>query len=593
MRVERPNPGNLMDIGQDRTSRKAWIRISPWVIMGSLVVMVPIFIFVTMESIQTQRRNMELMLSEKGGALIRSFEAGTRTGMMGRDWSGARVQRLIMETADLPDIQYILITDRQGRIVAHNQPLNIGRMYGPDLPDRIDKTLRWRIVTTVDGKKVFEVYRRYSPSRGGMLLMPRDLHSRDWFSPHMLPRMAPPPAQVIYIGLDMEPVEKIINESIKQKVILAIILLMYGLLGIVAVVIAQNYLSTKASLSRIKAFSDTLVENMPIGLVVIGENGSIVTLNDVSEKLLRITASQAVGKASREVLPEQITSLVQGVRHPHDIAVRDLRIPIDGKTMAFDASAGMLRDDEGHILGHIVLLRDITEIEHLKREMERKERLASIGSLAAGVAHEIRNPLSSIKGFATYFKERYRGVPEDQRIADIMVGEVERLNRVIGQLLEFARPLDLRIQASSLLDIVSRSLEMIEQQASEKNIRIDRSGLGDGPCPVDVDPDKIAQVLLNLYLNAMEAMQEGGTLAVKTRCDEKTARFAVDVVDTGHGIAQDDLAHIFDPYFTTKQSGTGLGLAIVHKIMEAHGGEIKVQSVPGTGTTVSLTMPSG
>jgi len=240
-----------------------------------------------------------------------------------------------------------------------------------------------------------------------------------------------------------------------------------------------------------------------------------------------------------------------------------------------------------------VLLRDITEIEHLKREMERKERLASIGSLAAGVAHEIRNPLSSIKGFATYFKERYRGVPEDQRIADIMVGEVERLNRVIGQLLEFARPLDLRIQASSLLDIVSRSLEMIEQQASEKNIRIDRSGLGDGPCPVDVDPDKIAQVLLNLYLNAMEAMQEGGTLAVKTRCDEKTARFAVDVVDTGHGIAQDDLAHIFDPYFTTKQSGTGLGLAIVHKIMEAHGGEIKVQSVPGTGTTVSLTMPSG
>jgi two-component system sensor histidine kinase HydH len=122
------------------------------------------------------------------------------------------------------------------------------------------------------------------------------------------------------------------------------------------------------------------VENIPIGLVVIGENGSIVTLNDVSEKLLRITASQAVGKASREVLPEQITSLVQGVRHPHDIAVRDLRIPIDGKTMAFDASAGMLRDDEGHILGHIVLLRDITEIEHLKREMERKERLASIAA---------------------------------------------------------------------------------------------------------------------------------------------------------------------------------------------------------------------
>lgn len=593
MSVERPNPGYLMENGQDRAGRKAWIKISPWVITGSLIVMVPIFIFVTLESIQTQRRNMELILSEKGGALIRSFEAGTRTGMMGRDWSGARVQRLIMETADLPDIQYILITDREGRIVAHNQPLNIGRIYGPDLPQKIDRTLRWRKVRTLDGKKVFEVYRRFTPSRGGILLFPHDMGSRDWFSPHMLPRFAPPPEQVIYVGLDMEPVEKIISENIKQKITLGVILLLYGLLGIVAVVIAQNYLSTRASLSRIKAFSDTLVENMPIGLIVMGEKGSILTLNDVSERLLEITAADAVGKTARDVLPEQIVSLIEEVREPHDIAVRDLRIPMDDRIVAFEASAGILTDDENHFLGHIVLLRDTTEIEHLKREMERKERLASIGSLAAGVAHEIRNPLSSIKGFATYFKERYREVPEDQRIADIMVGEVERLNRVIGQLLEFARPMDLRKKQSSLTDIVNHSLEMVEKQAMQHGITIDRSGVNTGSCIADVDPDKIAQVLLNLYLNAMEAMDGGGTLAVSLRCDHRTSRIIIDVTDTGHGIAGEDIPHIFDPYFTTKQSGTGLGLAIVHKIMEAHGAEIKVESVQGQGTTVSLIMPAG
>ncbi|HPI92885.1 MAG TPA: ATP-binding protein [Deltaproteobacteria bacterium] len=594
MSVERPNPGYLMDNGQDKTSRKAWIRISPWVIMGSLIVMVPIFIFTTLESIRTQRRNMELMLSEKGAALIRSFEAGTRTGMMGMDWSGARVQRLIMETAELPDIVYIMITDKDGRIVAHNQPMNIGRVYGvDDTRKRIGKTLQWRVIKGDNGKPVFELYRRFYPSRGGLLMHRPMRPNQDWFYPHMIPQIANPPVQTIYLGLDMEPVEQIIHESIKQKIILAIILLMYGLLGIVAVVISQNYLSTRRSLSRIKAFSDTLVENMPIGLIVIGEDGTVITLNDVSERLLKITASEVAGRKSEKVLPGPIISLINEIRQTHNISVRDLRIPIDEKTMAFEASASILRDDENKLVGHIVLLRDITEVEHLKREVERRERLASIGSLAAGVAHEIRNPLSSIKGFATYFKERYREVPEDQRIADIMVGEVERLNRVISQLLEFARPMDLRKKPSSLSEILSRSLEMIEKQAGKKDVVIDRSGLMDGPCTAEVDPDKIGQVLLNLYLNAMDAMEGGGTLSVGIRCDEKTSRLIISVSDTGRGIAEEDLPHIFDPYFTTKQSGTGLGLAIVHKIMEAHGGEIKVESTAGHGTTVSVIMPSG
>ncbi|HPC48413.1 MAG TPA: hypothetical protein PLW83_10225, partial [Deltaproteobacteria bacterium] len=179
-----------------RTPRKFWIRISPWVIMGSLVVMVPIFVYITTESIKSQRKSMELMLSEKGGALIRAFEAGTRTGMMGRDWSGARVQQLIRETADLPDILYILITDDTGTIVAHNQPLNIGLKYGPDLPTIIDRTLRWRVVRTPNGTRVFEVYRRFHPSRPGMFLRPRRMpmsSHHDWFYPHMLPAPPHPP----------------------------------------------------------------------------------------------------------------------------------------------------------------------------------------------------------------------------------------------------------------------------------------------------------------------------------------------------------------------------------------------------------------
>jgi len=593
MRVEKHNPGNFMGKKNLLHSKKAWIRISPWVIMGSLIVMVPIFIFTTMESIRTQRKNMYHMLSEKGDALIRSFEAGTRTGMLGMGWSGVQVQRLIMETAEEPDILYILITDGNGKIVAHNHPLNIGRDYGLDINQlQLGHILRWRIIKDSKNRKVFEVYRRFHPSRTGMMIKKRKQQQHDWFYPHMLPRRERPPIQTIYVGLNMEPVEQIISESIKQRIFLAVILTMYGLLGIVSIVIAQNYRSTKASLTKIKAFSETLVENMPIGLIFIGDEGNLLTLNDVSERLLMLSTPEVIGRKAEEILPEQITDLMEEIHGPDDIAVHDLIIPLDDKTMVCEASASFLTDEDNNFLGYIILLRDITEIEHLKREMERKERLAAIGSLAAGVAHEIRNPLSSIKGFATYFKERYRDVPEDLKIAAIMVGEVERLNRAISQLLDLSRPMDLRIDRASLADVANRSLEMIRKQASEKNIVIEFSSPQADPCHVNVDMDKLGQVLLNIFLNALDSMENGGTLSVSIRPDEKSASYVLRIKDTGHGIDQADLQRIFDPYFTTKQSGTGLGLAIVHRIIEAHGFEIKVESTPGTGTTVSLTIPS-
>lgn len=151
------------------------------------------------------------------------------------------------------------------------------------------------------------------------------------------------------------------------------------------------------------------------------------------------------------------------------------------------------------------------------------------------MAHEIRNPLSSIKGFATYFRERYNMVPEDQRIADIMVGEVERLNRVIGQLLDLARPMEIRKEQCSLLSIVERTLQTVENQASLRDVSIDRTGLGSDPCNVMADSDKISQVLLNLYLNAMDSVEEGGVLSVSLHCDGGRGCSVIEVRDWATG----------------------------------------------------------
>ena len=257
-----------------------------------------------------------------------------------------------------------------------------------------------------------------------------------------------------------------------------------------------------------------------------------------------------------------------------------------------EASAGILKDDEGNFLGHIILLRDISEIDHLKKEVQRKERLASLGSLAAGIAHEIRNPLSSIKGFATYFKERYKDIPEDQKTADIMISEVERLNRVIGQLLEFARPMNIEKKFINIVDVVNYSLDIISSQAQTNKVRIERDGFPTDEVQAFIDADKIGQVLLNIYLNAIEAMEHGGTLTVSIEQDRVNSHVSIYVSDTGHGIPKEDIGHIFDPYYTTKPSGTGLGLAIVHKILEAHAAEIIVESEMDSGTIFTIILPT-
>ncbi len=171
-----------------------------------------------------------------------------------------------------------------------------------------------------------------------------------------------------------------------------------------------------------------------------------------------------------------------------------------------------------------------------------------------------------------------------------MIQEVDRLNRVINQLLEFARPLEIKKKNISLPNLLQHSLRMVEREARAKGVRIETE-FDSNINSAAVDQDRINQVLLNLYLNSIEAMPEGGLLTLRAKEDEDSEKLRIIITDTRAGIKQEDMVHIFDPYFTTKQSGTGLGLAISHKIVEAHHGEIRLSSEPGQGTTAILILP--
>jgi len=576
-------------------SKKSWIGIPPWIIIGAVVILAPIFIFWANENIHRQRGSTTKLLLEKGAALIRSFEAGTRTGMMGMRWGGRQVQRLLRETAQQPDIVYLLITDANGNILAHSDSTQIGGHHGTDLDlDRISQStvVEWRNVTDAKNRNIFEVFRQFSPTRKHSPTHFNRMMPRDWFRSQMMREEGkPPPRLSIFVGLDMEEVDAAAEEDMYHTVVMAVILLLIGFTGIMSLFLAQGYRSARTSLSKVKAFSDSLVENMPIGLLAIDAEGTITSTNQTAESVLQLSPREIIGKKALHILPVQLLELIEGLKLKGGIVEKEIEfLSRDGKRIPLEVITTVLKEEDGTFWEHVILFRDLTEIRRLRQEIDRSHRLASLGRLAAGIAHEIRNPLSSIKGFATYFRERYHDIPEDRKTADIMIQEVERLNRVIGQLLEFARPMNIRLRPTSLQTFVRRSLKVIEKQAQEKNITISLDIPPDDG-DVMIDPDRMSQVFLNLYLNAIEAMDNGGTLSI-TLTREDSGQAVIVISDTGNGIENKDLGKIFDPYFTTKPSGTGLGLAIVHRIVEAHHGEVTVESEPGIRTTVSVALPA-
>lgn len=596
------------------------LSLSPWAVLGTLVVLAPISYFLVVSSISRDNESMTRLLVEKGAALIRSFEAGARTGMMRMGWRGGQVQRLLVETAQQPDILYLVVTDENGTVVAHSDPGRIGERHQTARPaDRMEvqDSVRWSKVGLEGGGSALEVYKRFKPLRGEspgrrpgrnrrMMIPPPEFPDKpempssgnaaggrwDWCLPYL--NQADdnlPAAHYIFVGLDTEALESARADARRHALTMAAWVFLIGFAGMVSLFLAQAYRLTRRTLAKVRAFSDQVVENLPAGLVASDEHGLVAVCNETAASILGRPIADGVGRPALEVLPPEIWRLTDRLRRNEAVIEHDLECNTgkDGR-LPLRVSASAIRGEDNAFLGYVFIFRDLTEVRRLQQEVERSRRLASLGSLAAGVAHEIRNPLSSIKGFATYFKERLKDQPVERETAATMIKEVERLDRVIGQLLEFARPSALNVRAVNLSDLIRHSLKLIEADALARAVGITFE-VPPGLAGIALDPDRMNQVLLNLYLNSIQAMKEGGTLEVKVSRDEAAGLTRIVVADNGPGIGKEDMERIFDPYFTTKPDGTGLGLAIVHKTMEAHGGEIEVSSTPGVGTIVTLILP--
>ncbi len=591
--------------------------ISPFIIAGVLFILLPIFTFMTLDRMKKHKEHLTARLLAKGNALIRTFEAGTRTGMLTMRWGARRVQDMLTETSVQPDVAYMMITLKNGRILAHSDPVQVGKTYVglPDMTAVSDRdknqpfTLFHRIAQNNAEKDVFEVYKRFSPVRhhfgpGSKMHGNRGMfHNRqmrmmgkapnmgqtfgppDWCRPYLestddtLPESA---EHYIFAGLSMDRAAAAQKKLLTRTIISGTVFSALGVFGMLCLFAFQAYRSTKASLTRVQAFSDNMIEHMPSGLLTFDEKMKITTMNQVAKDIL--------GPNFNSPFPE-MTQMVKAVEKDLKPVSGEVLVNIGGNMdFLLDMTASPIKDNKGNLSGFLLLFKDLTQIKHLEKQLETNKRLAAIGKLAAGVAHEIRNPLSSIKGFATYFGKRYEENKEDSETARVMINEVERLNRSVTQLLEFAKPMQVNSKTTDLTDVVSHSLRLVALDLEKKDIHT-QINISTENTKVETDPDRVNQILLNLYLNAINAMDEKGGITVEITDTEKQGYIKLMVKDTGAGIEDKDLDRIFDPYFTTRPEGTGLGLAMVHRIVDALGGSITVKSVKGEGTVFSIFFP--
>ncbi len=333
-------------------------------------------------------------------------------------------------------------------------------------------------------------------------------------------------------------------------------------------------------LLQLENFQSQLLDNMPDGLVTVDNEGRISAMNRAAGTILQQEESDLVGRHWSQVGLD-VEPRDQSTSHNHSQAWTTRHF----KSKDLEVLSLPVRGIPGQSL---ILMRDRTEIKALEKDLEEARKFATIGHLAAGLAHEIRNPLSALRGFAQFFAKRLQGEDPAERYAQTMVQEADRLNRVVTDLLFLARPRSMEPVAVSLPDMFDELMELLGPDAEQAGVTIE----ADLPSrDVHADPDALKQVLLNLLLNSLAAVHsDEGRITI---CSEQSENgLWVQVQDNGAGMTPEERENALDPFFTTKAQGTGLGLAIVHAIMRKHGGQVSLRPVTEGGTLVSLFFPS-
>jgi two-component system sensor histidine kinase PilS (NtrC family) len=373
----------------------------------------------------------------------------------------------------------------------------------------------------------------------------------------------------------------------------------------------RELIQKQVDYNQLETFNRNIIQSLDSGLLTIDLNGNINFLNRTGEKILNRTEESLKDTSIYHLFPK-ISEMLEQVKRktpaffPDYQRYETLLTNDDGKKVHLGFSISPLTDPEESLIGHTLIFQDITKFREMEEQMKRVDKMAAIGLLAAGMAHEIRNPLASLSGSVQMLKTDLNLDDHQQHLMEITLREAERLNALITDFLLFAQPPQTHKILTPIKSVVEETIDLfIHSPSYHDGIRILRPN-GQEKIRASIDPDQMKQVFWNLFINAAQSISNGGKIQVrlgkgKAPVDtnlplssqlKSKEWIKISVADSGNGIALEEKEKIFEPFFTTKENGTGLGLSIVHKIVENHKGSIKVESEVGRGSTFTIFLPT-
>lgn len=326
------------------------------------------------------------------------------------------------------------------------------------------------------------------------------------------------------------------------------------------------------------------------GIIVTDKFGNVTEFNQFAEKITDCSKEAIIGRSIFEFEPigKYIYGVLKKGEKHEDIELTFTNSLPQNFICLFDALP--IYDDKSELIGAYAQFRDITDRRLLENQVIVSEKLSAIGKLAAGLAHEIRNPLTAITGFIQLLKNRYAANQPEARYIEIVHNELLRVNKLVSNFVVMARPGVPDKKRCVLQEILQETVQFMESQAILKNVAI-QAEFHDDPVVLLIDPMQIKQVLINLIQNAIEAMTSGGNIHVLLEEDADKNEVKIKICDTGVGMTEEELKQILNPFFTTKENGLGLGLSVCYRIVESHKGRIEVTSRKGAGTTFTIVLP--
>ncbi len=354
--------------------------------------------------------------------------------------------------------------------------------------------------------------------------------------------------------------------------------------------ISQSVNNLARALRETRTLNDLIIENAADGVIAIDRRGDVTTMNPAAEIITGYQRHELVGQPYAMLFDNTqfYSPVLDTLEHGTEHVALEISFPGRDRTIELSVTTSRIHNTHGEMIGALVIFSDLTARKETQRRMAQAERLATLGELMAGVAHEVRNPLTAIRGYVQILRQQTSDLIHQEYLS-VVLKEIDSINKVIQQLLDFSRPRHSQWQQVSLNALIEETLVLV--QTAGVQARVDFiSELDDELSPISADRELLKQVLLNILINAVQAISARGKIRIRT-WQYSDSQQAISIEDNGCSIDLSLQKKIFDPFFTTKASGTGLGLALSQRIINAHQGDIRVASLPGCGATFTLILP--